>query len=762
MLRSKRTNSNDGTPLLDRSVPSSGSGGGLVGGIITGLTILAIAGIVLTITFGVLYGNETKARQPKYSGRTVPQAVNDAMYEYIYSNECGDSIDPTSTFPNYLARLGDPNAQVGCNLTTLVDPHWNKNKLSLSSSVNAIKRRLGQKIAPYLGTGAMTRAQEEFLRVYTERAPTDLYLNYPPGGTPAKCQGYYRALNTLGAGAKLFGGFLQDTNTQWFGPNDIPNLYPGTVTNIDTPSIGIYNSTSVQTLVEALQTTRNRYRDYLAVDYATAMNDDFIELTGLSRPALQWADDIAAETIGVAMYWNDTNFAGGSSLLYDAILVRFAEWNYSPTSGERLALQNAISAVKVEATAYLGYLVAIVPTFPVVTVPAASYSGEEYNTRYAKMLPNNLWADCGRAQIEGVYTHNATAAFLASQTEVLSARAIAEPILTAQIPDYLGWPLTYVHLYYGTEAGVTDLGYFGPADCAPYDASARAYKNGGITQLQARSRLGELANTFSKHPIRPHFWLTDSRTECEYAPTVNFADSKIAPHGDYEHRGFGYALIQPSVPMSQAEMVQHMIVEMDSQEQALSTYQCAHCHYYRSVGSTSTRSLLSDLFIGQSVIGRAIYMTSREFLQDLGGVVGSGSLDEAFFALLNLQQANVAGAFYGIQTGQTTALDWATFTEANDWLPFGSIPDATDFYSVVGERPVTNIYCGQSGRDRLLVMRKKINAQCPGVVGAGKRVLDAMMALPQMPITAIEIAIDEYVASGCTNWLYEESPYLRQ
>jgi hypothetical protein len=759
----RNPNGKEKAPLLgtERALSSSGGSSGLLSGIIGVLVVVAIAGIALTITFGVLYGNEKDARQPKYSGRTVPQAVNDAVDEWLFSLTCGDQVDQVIGFPNLLARMGDNRAQIGCNTTIKIDPHYLKSSLTFNSPQGISFQRLKNKVTPYLGTGAMTRAQEEFLRLNTGREQTDVWSLKPVGGTPEKCQKFYAAKNLFFGGAQLAGGWIKDTTVEWFGiGTGFPFVDPELSQIIWTPGIGLYNNTSVQMITEALLVQQNMYRESRLVNLATGINDDYIELTGLSRPLESWNEDLLTETIALLFYWNSVDFGAGSSILYDQIILMFARSGYFPSPSELSAIQNAIIGVETEAVNYVNYLTTTIPTFPVVTVPASTFINfdEDYTTRWAKMLPNSVWADCGRDEKEGVYVRNHTAAFLNAQAEILAARAVAEPILIAQVPDYLGWQLTYVHFNFGTEAGVTDLGYYSLTDCAPYDGTATAYIDGAKRRNEARSRLGEIANTFSQHPIRDGHWWTRSTTFCGNEGKPDRLRTLSAPYGEHDHRKFGLVAFDPSLPYK-TDMVYHMYLEIDSHEQALSGYQCPSCHYYRTVAPIAGNLFQASYTQGQTILGKANYMNSIEVLQDLGGIVGSGTLDEAMFALFRGFEAEQAGAFYGVMTGQTTPADWAAFVEANSWYPFGDLTLATEVISTVGEAPLTASFCAFSGKDRLIDIRKKINAKCPG---QGKRVLDAMLALPRMPISAIEIAIDDYIATGCKNWPYEESPYLTQ
>jgi hypothetical protein len=723
--------------------------------------VVAVVTAVLAITFIVLYSNETKARQPKYSGRTVPQAVNDAVYEWLFSITCGDQTDQVINFPNLLTRMGDPNAQIGCNSSLKVDPHYIKSSLTFNSPQGIAFQRMKKKVAPYLGTGAMTRAQEEFVRLQTEREQLDVWSLKPIGSTPEKCQKFYAAKNLFSRGASISGGWIRDTSLEWFGVSStFPLLDPELSQFVWTPGINLHNSTSVQMITEALLTQQNFYREARLVDYATGINDDFIEFTGLSRPLESWDEDLLTETIALQFYWSSVDFGAGSSILYDKILVMFARNQYFPSPFELSAIQNAIIGVETEAANYVNYLTVTIPTFPVVIVPASTFTfiTEDYTTRWAKMLPNNIWADCGSGEKEGVYVKNHTAAFLNTRAEILAARAVAEPIFTALVPDYLGWSLTYVHVLFGTESNVTDLAYYKPTDCAPYDGTATAFINSGMHRNEAQARLGEIANTFSKHPIRDGYWFTRSTTNCDSFPFVDRTRTRSAPYSEHEHRQFGLVLMEPATPYK-IDMVELMAIEIDSHEQSLSGYQCPSCHYYRSVAPIALNLFQSSFTAGQTLLGKRDYMYSTEFLQDLGGIVGSGTMDEAFLALNRQAAAVFGGAFYGIMTGQTTPGDWAAFTEAEQWSPFGDLTLATEIFADVGEAPISASFCQFSGKERLLDIRKKLNAKCPG---HGKRMFDAILALPRMPISAVEIAIDDYIATECTNWPYEESPYLTQ
>jgi hypothetical protein len=92
-------------------------------------------------------------------------------------------------------------------------------------------------------------------------------------------------------------------------------------------------------------------------------------------------------------------------------------------------------------------------------------------------------------------------------------------------------------------------------------------------------------------------------------------------------------------------------------------------------------------------------------------------------------------------------------------LYFGTLTDIENFFETQANTilPLTGGWNYPSGAHRYEQMRKKVQTQCPNVPQAVLKVYDSETALPAMPLSALEVAIDDYVAGGCKKWPYEET-----
>lgn len=736
----------DSKPLLrGKKSISNGSGGITTTTVaIVALSVITIVGFALTITFGVLWGN---ARFPKtFSAATVPQEVNNFYKEVFERSYCGTDTYPVT--PSVGVKLGWEPCYTKINTTTKLY------FLDLEHPFEKFKKGLKSTHKSLLGSGQMTRAQE-----YVIKASFDvdgIWDKWTFKDTPQICQNYYRGVDFARLGL----------NNDWFA-DATPTTFryisaPWYRTNYDTV-IPMYGPSTVQIYLQEFESLKNMMIQARTGDFHKRQDAWLLANLGVHY-ALHYADSEVGSTIdGLRFLWNSTDFSGGSSTLYDNIIFKGAEAGYFLTTQEDSNIRQGITDVEKEMERYLNYLLSSFSTmtFYDAYAPANFPSGRPIlstDMKYARAMSNNVTEKCsGKTMFEGVWYKNALDEFNRFNQEWIVHHQAADAIFENLLPDYLGWNFLFVHLFFGTEAMVTDLGFYAPDDCPNGDIYDPAYAYTMDASNEGKSAYEfEMGGAYSK--IQPmYLYFGNYFGGCDNNAGNAYVGYKW---GDFKNRGATFQTIGPFQPREATWNIA-LHEHMHSKQISNSILSCPTCYFYQLSQLVSSSS--ED--IQSAIEGGATYAERNASTLDTRiNIFGSNTLREAVFRLNQLNiRVDVFRSVLAIVSGSESVTAAALDYQANS--PFfllyfgGSLPLVENVFEMLSNSVGTYFFATQygSGAHRYEQMKKKIEINCPNEPQAVLKVLDSQTALPAMPLSALEIAIDDYVATGCKKWPYEET-----
>jgi len=448
-------------------------------------------------------------------------------------------------------------------------------------------------------------------------------------------------------------------------------------------------------------------------------------------------------------------YAGSSRMYLTMVYVKAASVGFALTSSEDTALRDAIAATAAETLLFLDYQTTVFNSLPLyddLTGTGRSAARNLIST-YPKAFSDNTHADCVGPSISGIYIRDPEALVQKIKDEFIQYRAIAEPIYQNLLPDYLGWNNTWIHVFFGTESGVTELGFHAPTDCPNNAYSDPAWGYVQQETLYSTNSFNMQMGGLHADVAPPRTYLGNAYGGCQNSRGTVFVDGKI---GNWIHQGGVFSLLAPLQPK---DSVYSSIVheEMHVHQSTRGFMACEDCYFYTSQLAPTAANYV-DLI--SAVEGGATYVDRNTSIQDTTMVV-PGSLKQAAFSLKHILLYSISPAAYaGISTGFLTPNEWANFVESNHWNPSGSVSSTESTFQYYSEVAVpSNIGLAyKAGSERHEILRQRVLDVC----GSGennkylKKVRDANLVMPIMPLLAVEAVIDQYVASGYTEWIYEE------
>ncbi len=714
------TNNGDTAPLIPQSsaasAPSSSVGAGTVGAFGALIVLLVVSG-VLAITFGVLWGQgrggSGTSLPTRFTAETVPAAANDLMLEFYTRTNCGDRASPDTPTKSHM--LGFEPCYFNTN-TTVKLPF-----LDEPTPRELLYAEFHGRYTSVLGSGHMTEAQEAPLReMFGKTSPYDAWVLKADGEIPQKCLDMYRVLHNqkLALNARWF-----DNELSW----SLITVGPGFTTN-QAKTLPVYNSSTLEMYLSELTKLKNMMIQARTAGFYERQHAYILARFGVGYSLYTAITEITDTADGLDFLWNSLDFDDGSSLIYDVVIFKAAEHNYFLSPAEDAALRTAITDVETEAIEFITYQDTVfqaLPLFDDVTITNGYFEGES-RVAFTRAFSGNVNAECVAAAVEGTWTRNATQFYEQITSEWLTYRGIAEAIFTAEVPDYLGWNLTWVHVYYGTEAEVTELGFYPPTDCPNDDETDPAFQFGG----------------------------------CDDASGNAFV---TVMQGDFLNRGFGSALNLGPLQPKGAVLAVNVHESVHWNHVSRLCHACPKCHYACLLLLSDSGSVPSapDSYAGLE--GLAMYVERNGTLDDMLslGIRGSGSLREAAMALMQINvRYERAAARMSIPSGQVSLNDYSLFEEENQWYPWDDLQVAQVFHDTVAwqPHPLDERIWYTAGAYRIQKLREDVIAACGGNGTHHKRVWDAAMSVPAS-VSAMEIAVAAYIASECKEWPYETNAY---
>jgi hypothetical protein len=725
---------NDAEPLLGSSSARGISTSTAM--LVVGLVLFVAATIGLSIALGIV--DNRPIYSAPYGPNTVPQQVHDLYKEFWERASFGDATH--WRYPSFSATRKYVPSYTNVNTTARLP------FLDMPVLLDHVFADMAPRVRAALATKAANDGMPEPLKesvrkTFLRRGLYEDLTEFIP--QPAKCADVYRVQETHSP--RIYLNAFADLN-----PISLSLLGPGFTTQ-EFPGIHpIYDTVTFDGYIQQTLGLRNMLIQARTGQFYERADAYLFATYGVHYPDFSTGPEVGDTLAAVFVGLNPSNLSGGSSFFYDSVIFRSAEYGYTLNATQLTILANITQVLYDESLLFLDYQLNAFGSMTLFDTSAAPGPLSK-SILYYKAFPNSIHADCfAKLLVPGASSRNPAADFARLKDEFLAQRAIAEPILIAMAPDYLGWNLTWVHVFFGTEAGITELGHFAPVDCPNGDLSdpaALRFRENSIRVQNYYPRVGSLGVDHSAVSL----YFGNLFGGCD----TSFGNAFVTNNfGDYEHFPSVISLNGPLQPRENTWGVQiHEQVHVN-QIGSLIT-QCPTCYMYRL---WSPLIGFDSQFVREATAleGGATYVEREGILTDMRtGIRGSGSLEEAAHAMAQmLIRTEFTLAYYGVGTGLETALQLATFIEANHWFPSGSVSAAEGLYQRIADSPTVSGFgtAYRPGSDRFEVLRNRTLAACPEHV---KRVYDANMVHTHY-VSVAEHIIDDFLASGCKVWPYEQ------
>jgi hypothetical protein len=712
------------------------------------LSVLTVILLGLSVTFIVLYATKSgeSAGGPiptgpplptipeVFTAETVPQNVNDFVLEWVERKTCGDGMITFNTPTSAINGL-EP-CYNGVNTTASLP------FLDQPLPTEVLYEEFRDRLEDVLDTDQMSEAQKIPLRRYFNQTGIYDKWHLSETGTPQDCQDMYRVLDNL----------ILALNAGWFAyesyPQSLDYYEPEIVNNMFT-TLAIYNSTTVEHYIQELKQLENTMKAAREEDFHTRQHDYILSRFGVGYSLSAFNLEMYDSVDGLDILWDSSDFSGGSSAVYDMVILKGAEVGFSLSIGEDAELKTAIEQVEAECVLYLNYLLTTVASLPLyddITNAVYGSFGAWY-TEYPLGFANNVSTMCIAGSLEGIWAIDGQQYTDDAVVKVLEIRSTAEPIYNASIPDYLGWLDTWLHVFVGTEAMVTELGYFEPVDCPDYETTDPAW-----LRFKEQSSESDLNAVKLGQIHAPSTRPTQLLKTCSGGSGL----TQIVV-GDYVNKGFGIMYVSPSEPkvggdeslyIHERHHVQHLDIQSTS---------CAECYYYRYsrlIGASGNEDMFG------ATEGSADYVADVATLHDTN-LFPPDTLTLANSVLFQQRSLiEFGGLPITVAAGYLSESDFINLATNEYWYPFGP-SGAADLLLFETRKAIPTITRTQyySGSYRHNLMRNRVEAEC----GAGyenanlKRVRDSSLVIPAMSLDAQDRLIDDFISTNCTVWPYRSN-----
>lgn len=564
--------------------------------------------------------------------------------------------------------------------------------------------------------------------------------------TPAECYDMFHLRNLLAW--EPFGPVADAFRTfdflDFYGPDLKPQDYNSPV---------IADDVTFQNVLDNLERQRNIYISRREQQFYRREIEYLNTTYGVDYPIHRILGVLDTFDASLNIALDSSDFVGGSSVFYDSVLFNAAVNGFTPSPTQLSQLQTAIVATEAELLTFFDHTLDYFNTLTFFDSFAGASFQIDLESNWFAQFPVSMQR-CNSVEycIEGVWSRNVTKTLEKMEYELTTRwRDIAEPILDNTLSDYLGWGNTWIHVFFGTEANVTELGRFAPVDCGeldPLDDPAALDMRSNIIEVQGTLRkLGDIhpANDVKYSYIRDVFGGCSSSGGNAFAKPNYGNDTRmaraIANNGPLQPRD------------GEIRVVLHE--QMHIQQVLSATDVCDDCWFYRAGGDLQ---FFHNYESSKGLEGGATFAERDPYLRAFD-IKGSGSLREAAAALSQIEtRLSIEYMWFASKTGQRTPLEIAQTIQSSLWWPYSSIGQAEALTAALQNAGFCDDLGFQylGGAFFLEELDELIVTQCPTPesIAKGRRHLYDSQIVHWPSIRASEAQISEFVSNGCTNWKY--------